>query len=113
MGGVEPALSIQLDHPWSASCPDPESRAGSFLGAAPPCSFQQACPSLARWSKCCEFPTHGLTASQSLQRGGEGKGRCLVTLGSRRPRLTVGEKYSQASRVCTPKRARPEKSTVY
>ena len=40
-------------------------------------------------------------------------GRCLVTVGSRRPRLTVGEKYSQASWVCTPKQTRPEKSTVY
>ena len=70
MGGAEPALSIQLDHPWSASCPDPESRAGSFLGAAPPCSFQQACPSLALWSKCCELAIRGFTASQSLQREG-------------------------------------------
>ena len=40
-------------------------------------------------------------------------GRCLVTVGSKRPRLTVGEKHSQASWVCTPKQTRPEKSTVY
>lgn len=74
MVGAEAALSIQLDHPWSASCRNPESGTGSFLGAAPPRSFQQACPSLAHWSKCCEHPTHGLTASQSLQREGRGGG---------------------------------------
>ena len=112
MGGAEPALSIRLDHPWSASCPDPESR------AAP--SWVPPLPAASSWP-ALHWPA-GLNAVSSLlwahslpkpAEGGEGRGRCLVTLCSRRPRLTVGEKYSQASRVCTPKRACPKKSTVY
>ena len=56
MGGAEPALSIRLDHPWSASCPDPESR------AAP--SWVPPLPAASSWP-ALHWPA-GLNAVSSL-----------------------------------------------
>ena len=72
MGGAEPALSIRVDHPWSASCPDPESRAApSWVPPLPAASSRLALP----WPSGPNAVSSLFVGSQPLKackgRGGE------------------------------------------